>query len=233
VNEVTNLLNSAGRSMADTVKIMPIDRMNAVLVTSMQPTYMQRVRSWVERLDRGAGLADQQLFVYRVQNGRAADIARVLRQALGLAAETGPGAAAEGPAGPGAPPGPVTGLATPTQIDNLLSRPANAPGGGAPPARMPDRNAPLAGVTAAAALADGGRAPPPVRVRVTPRPGEQRLIVTGSAGLRRLRLRCARYSALAGIDRGYRRGSVVENDLRFGLQYFFKPGKFTDIFGPM
>ncbi len=84
VNEVTNLLAGAGRSMADTVKIMAIERMNAVLVTSMQPTYLQRVQAWVERLDRGDGRADQRLFVYRVQNGRAADIARVLRQALGL-----------------------------------------------------------------------------------------------------------------------------------------------------
>jgi general secretion pathway protein D len=241
VNEVTNLLTSAGRSMSETVKIMPIERMNAVLVTSMQPTYMQRVRSWVERLDRGAGLADQQLFVYRVQNGRAADIARVLRQALGIAAETGPGAAAEAPPGPGVAPGPVTGLGTPTQIDNLLSRSANAPGGGvppggAPPGRPPDRNAPLAGVGAAAALADGGRPPPPVSgVRVTPDQTNNALIVTGSAqdyapieaALRQLDIPPLQVLIEATVAE-----VSLENDLKFGLQYFFKSGKFTDIFGP-
>jgi type II secretory pathway component GspD/PulD (secretin) len=66
-NDVTNMLKSSGRSIADMVKINPIDRMNAVLVTSMQPAYLERVRGLVERFDRGAGGAEQQLFVYRVQ----------------------------------------------------------------------------------------------------------------------------------------------------------------------
>ena len=83
-NDVTNMLKSSGRSIADMVKINPIDRMNAVLVTSMQPAYLERVRGLVERFDRGAGGAEQQLFVYRVQNGRATDLARVLRRALGI-----------------------------------------------------------------------------------------------------------------------------------------------------
>ena len=234
VNEVTNLLAGAGRSMADTVKIMAIERMNAVLVTSMQPTYLQRVQAWVERLDRGDGRADQKLFVYRVQNGRAADIARVLRQALGLSAESGPGGAAEAGGPAGAPPGPVTGLATPTQIDNLLSRSANAPGGGAPPGRAPDRNEPLAGVAAAAALAGGGR-PPTTEVRVTPDQTNNALIITGSAqdyapieaALQKLDIPPLQVLIDATVAE-----VTLTNDLSYGLQYFFKSGKFTDIFGP-
>ena len=235
VNEVTNLLTAAGRSMADTVKIMPIDRMNAVLVTSLQPTYLQRVRGWVDRLDRGDGRADQQLFVYRVQNGRAADIARVLRQALGLAGEAGPGGAAEAASPAGTAPGPVTGLATPTQIDNLLSKSANAPGGGAPPGRPPDRNEPLAGVAAAAALAGGSRPPPTTDVRVTPDQTNNALIITGSAqdyapieaALQKLDIPPLQVLIEATVAE-----VTLKNQLDFGLQYFFKSGKFTDIFGP-
>jgi general secretion pathway protein D len=233
VNEVSNLLTSAGRSMADTVKIMPIERMNAVLITSMQPLYLQRVRSWVERLDRGDGRADQQLFVYRVQNGRAADIARVLRQALGLAGDAGPGGPPEAAGPAGAPPGPVTGLATPTPIDNLLSRSANAPGGGAPPGRA-DRNEPLAGVAAAAALATGGR-PPTSEIRVTPDQTNNAVIVTGSAqdyapieaALQKLDIPPLQVLIDATVAE-----VTLQNDLSYGLQYFFKSGKFTDIFGP-
>src|SRR5258708_16691953 len=133
----------------------------------MRRPLLQRVRAGLEGRARGEGRAAEKFFVYRVRKGRAADIARVLRQALGLSAESGPGGAAEAGGPAGAPPGPVTGLATPTQIDNLLSRSANAPSGGAPPGRAPDRNAPLAGVAAAAALARGGR-PPTTHVNVTP-----------------------------------------------------------------
>jgi general secretion pathway protein D len=235
VSEVTNLLAGAGRSMADTVKLMPIDRMNAVLVTALQPAYLQRVRGWVERLDRGDGRADQQLFVYRVQNGRAADIARVLRQALGLTAQSGAGGAAEAATPAGAAPGPVTGLATPTQIDNLLSKSANAPGGGAPPGRPGDRNEPLAGVAAAAALPGGSPPPPTPEVRVTPDQTNNALIITGSAqdyapieaALQKLDIPPLQVLIEATVAE-----VSLENDLKFGLQYFFKSGKLTDIFGP-
>ncbi|WP_048859753.1 secretin N-terminal domain-containing protein, partial [Acidisphaera rubrifaciens] len=83
-SDVTNMLKASGRSLPDIVKVLPIDRMNAVLVVSSQPAYLDRVRGWVQRFDRGEGGSDQQLFVYRVQNGRAADLARVLRHALGI-----------------------------------------------------------------------------------------------------------------------------------------------------
>jgi general secretion pathway protein D len=233
--EVTALLTTAGRAMADTVKIIPIERMNAVIVTSMQPTYLQRVQGWVERLDRGDGRADQRLFVYRVQNGRAADIAKVLRQALGIQAE----AATAGPAGPsvaaGPPLGPVTGLATPTQIDTLLSKSANAPSAeGASPGRPADRNEPLASVPAAAALAGGGR-PPPTDVRVTADEVNNALIVTGSAqdyapieaALRQLDITPLQVLIEATVAE-----VTLSNDLSFGLQHFFRSGKFTEIFGP-
>lgn len=231
--EVTTLLASSGRAMAGTVKILPLERMNAVIVTAMQPAYLQRVQNWVERLDRGDGRADQRLFVYRVQNGRATDIARVLRQALGLQGETGaaPGAP---PLAPGLP-APVTGLAAPTPIDNLLGRSANAPGDAGAPARTPDRNEPLASVTAAAALASGGRPPPVTEVRVTPDDVNNALIITGSAqeyapieaALQKLDIAPLQVLIEATV------AEVTLNDeLRFGLQYFFRSGNFAGIFAP-
>lgn len=101
--EVTGLIGTSGAS-AGLVKVVPIDRLNAVLVTAMQPVYLDRVRQWVDRLDRGTNAGERRLYVYRVQNGRAADLASVLRKAIGVetsnASSAGSGASL--PGGPGA-----------------------------------------------------------------------------------------------------------------------------------
>jgi general secretion pathway protein D len=100
--EVTTLLGNARGALNGLVSVSAIDRLNAVLVTAMQPSYLARVRIWVERLDRGSTGRDQQLYVYRVQNGRAADLASVLRRALGLESSTSAnpgGASASGSTG--------------------------------------------------------------------------------------------------------------------------------------
>ncbi|MGE5269921.1 MAG: type II secretion system secretin GspD [Thiohalocapsa sp.] len=236
--EVNNLLNSAGKPVADTVKVVPIDRMNGVLVTAMQPAYLQRVRGWVERLDRGDVRADQQLFVYRVQNGRAADLARVLRRALGLEAETGAGGAPPERPATAATAAPVSGAATPTQIDALLSKSANTPPSGEtarPAERAADRNEPLAGVPAAASLAGGGRVPPVTEVRVTPDEVNNALVITGSAldyapieaALQQLDITPLQVMIEATVAE-----VTLTDDLNYGLQYFFNSGKFTGIFGP-
>ena len=85
VKEVTTLLGNGRSAMGNMVSISAIERLNAVLVTAMQPAYLTRVRDWVERLDHSSTGTEQQLYVYRVQNGRASDLASVLRRALGLA----------------------------------------------------------------------------------------------------------------------------------------------------
>ena len=64
------------------LKIVPIERMNAILVVTPQPAYLDEVKKWIERLDRssdvGGGL---QFFVYHLQNTRA--------ERLGAAAAAG------------------------------------------------------------------------------------------------------------------------------------------------
>ncbi len=99
--EVTTLLGNGRGALSGLVSVSAIDRLNAVLVTAMQPSYLERVRVWVDRLDRDGTGRDQQLYVYRVQNGRAADLASVLRRALGLETTTSttPGGASASAAG--------------------------------------------------------------------------------------------------------------------------------------
>jgi general secretion pathway protein D len=62
------------------VRFIPIERLNAVLAISPQPSYLDRAETWIDRLDRGAEGAGRRIYVYHVQNGRAADLADVLGQ---------------------------------------------------------------------------------------------------------------------------------------------------------
>jgi general secretion pathway protein D len=59
------------------LRIVPIDRLNSVLVISARRSYLDRAKDWIARLD--AGQEDvPQIFVYHAENSRAADLAAVL-----------------------------------------------------------------------------------------------------------------------------------------------------------
>ena len=66
--------------LAGLVRIVPIDHLESLLVVSPRREYMDRVAQWIERLDRPPRTAGQRLFVYRVRNGRASDLAGLLEQ---------------------------------------------------------------------------------------------------------------------------------------------------------
>jgi general secretion pathway protein D len=83
--------------MAGLVRIVPIEHLNAILVVSSRPAYVDDMRGWVERFDRGRDSGAPRVFVYHVQHGRAADIAAVLSRAIGP------------PQGAAAPPEPAGG----------------------------------------------------------------------------------------------------------------------------
>ena len=60
------------------LRLVPIDRLSALLVITAQPDYLDRAARWIERLDREGEGEGEQVFVYAVQNGRASDLASVL-----------------------------------------------------------------------------------------------------------------------------------------------------------
>ncbi len=65
--------------LAGAVRIIPIERLNALLVVTPQAKFLEQARTWVERLDRpGAGGGGQRLYVYQVQNGKAEQLAGLL-----------------------------------------------------------------------------------------------------------------------------------------------------------
>ncbi|RMD62073.1 MAG: type II secretion system protein GspD [Alphaproteobacteria bacterium] len=81
VKDLETVFLQEGKSpLAGLVRFVPIERLNAVLVISPQPAYIDKAESWIERLDRGGEGAGRRIFVYHVQNGRASDLAEVLNK---------------------------------------------------------------------------------------------------------------------------------------------------------
>ena len=78
--------------LAGVVRVIPIERLNAFLVITPQPKYLDQAKVWIERMDRvGGSTSGQRLFVYQVQNGKAESLANLLSQAYSAT----PGAGAQ------------------------------------------------------------------------------------------------------------------------------------------
>lgn len=72
------------------VKFQPIARLNAILVLAPRTQTIDKVAQWVSRLDR-SGADDNNFYVYRVENGRAKDLAQLLTSAFSGSTSTGRG----------------------------------------------------------------------------------------------------------------------------------------------
>jgi general secretion pathway protein D len=112
--------------LAGAVRVVPIERLNALLVVTPQAKYLEQARTWVERLDRpGAGGGGQRLYVYPVQNGKAENLAILLNDAFsrkGVQVKT----TASATLAPGAQPAEIKSAA-PVPADNRETRlPASA-----------------------------------------------------------------------------------------------------------
>jgi general secretion pathway protein D len=102
------------------LRIVPIERMNALLVISPNPEYIEQAKKWIERLDAGTG-EGVRFFVYNLQNQRAEHVAPLLQQAF-TGQVTQPSAPSAPTVAPGTPAGsiisPPTFQAQPTLTPN-------------------------------------------------------------------------------------------------------------------
>ena len=65
--------------LAGVVRVIPIERMNALLIVTTQPRYLEMAKTWVERLDQaGATSGGSRFFVYQVRNGKAENLAQLV-----------------------------------------------------------------------------------------------------------------------------------------------------------
>ena len=106
VPELEKLINAPDAPTRGLVRLIAMERLNGILAVSAQRQYLDDVRRWIEVLDREGESAEPRVFVYRVQNGRARDLARTLNRAMGGGGDEGgdasddPFAAQEGPSKP-------------------------------------------------------------------------------------------------------------------------------------
>lgn len=79
-----------GSPLFGAVRVMPVDRINAVLVVTPRAAYLDEIRYWIEQFDRpNMNSAEPQLFVYKVQNGSADHLAALLNGIYGGTAAGG------------------------------------------------------------------------------------------------------------------------------------------------
>lgn len=79
-----------GSPLFGAVRVMPLERLNAVLVVTPRSAYLDEIRYWIEQFDRpNMNSAEPQLFVYKVQNGSADHLAALLNGIYGGTTEAG------------------------------------------------------------------------------------------------------------------------------------------------
>ena len=83
--------------MSGIVKLMPVARLNAILVIAHRPDHINQVRSIIEDFDWGMeGGGGRRLFVYELENGKAENIARSLQEIYAYDDLSGYGPAQDG-----------------------------------------------------------------------------------------------------------------------------------------
>jgi general secretion pathway protein D len=83
VAELDKVMGPPDKSpLAGILRIIPIERMNALLVVTPQPAYLEEAKKWIDRLDKGDVGGGVRFYVYQVQNSRAERIGPLLQQAF-------------------------------------------------------------------------------------------------------------------------------------------------------
>ena len=83
VDDLKNIVGDTG-PLAGIVRLIPIERLNAVMVVSHQPRYIAETKKLIQQFDLGIDKAPgRRLYVYRLQNGKAENIAEILQRIFG------------------------------------------------------------------------------------------------------------------------------------------------------
>ena len=84
-NELKDVFADPRSPLNGIVRLVPISRLNALLVVTPQSRYLADVQQWIQRLDLGGASPGRRIYVYDVQNAKAGDLARSLSRILGIA----------------------------------------------------------------------------------------------------------------------------------------------------
>ncbi|MCH8001894.1 MAG: type II secretion system secretin GspD [Proteobacteria bacterium] len=214
------------------VRFVPIERLNAVLVISSQPAYLERAETWIDRLDRGAEGTGRRIFVYHVQNSRAADLAEVLTRIFETEISERRRAAPE--LAPGLSP---VSIAPSEPAPRRAQAAADQGQAGAPQAGAPQSGVPPTPVeTVSAARPAGGRRNDLGSIATIQESGNIRIIADEKNNALVILATSAEYRM---IEATLKRLDItplqvlievtiaevtLDDDLKYGLQWFFEQG---------
>jgi general secretion pathway protein D len=121
------------------ITFTPVTRINSLLVVSSIPNIFEKVEAWLKQLDQTpASDAKLGVFVYYVQNGKAKDLAEVLKQVFTATkpktttASTAPTTGATPSTAPATPPGQRGARPTPPAAPGAPGAPTASEEGGVP-----------------------------------------------------------------------------------------------------
>jgi general secretion pathway protein D len=124
MGELDKALGAGDKSpLAGLLRIIPIERMNALLVVTPQPAYLDEAKKWIERLDKGGEGSGVRFYVYQVQNSRAERIGPLLQQAFSGRAQA-PAPAGPPSLAPGTPAGTI--VSPPSYQSQATTQPSSA-----------------------------------------------------------------------------------------------------------
>jgi general secretion pathway protein D len=221
--ELDAMLNAPGSPAAQVVRLLNIERLNAVLAITSEPRYLRDIKKWVGVLDRMGGENGKRLFVYRVQNGRASDLAKSLGIAFGASNAQNPPTAPGTQAAQRRAPGTVTPTLPASMVPQSYGNNANGD----------DNNSDItqpggeANVVSAQTLSIAGSESP---VTISSDETNNAILVYATA-----RQYAVIQDALGKLDilplQVLLEASIVEvtlnDDLRYGVQWFFQSGSST------
>ncbi len=205
--ELEKLINAPDSPTHGLVKIIAMERLNGILAISRQPQYLDDVRRWIEVLDRAGEGSEPRIFVYRVQNGRARDLAKTLNQAYTGGSGAGDNIAADP-------------FADTTHNNAPIRDSAN------PPAQTPLSGAPKSG--AAGTPAEATAAAPSDQARISADETNNAVIIYGTpkqyavaeSALRQLDIPPLQVLIEAAITE-----VSLTDDLRYGVQWNYVTGQ--------
>jgi general secretion pathway protein D len=209
------------------LRIIPLERMNSLIVITPRAAYLDEIRVWIERLDRpgGGSDVDPRLFIYQVQNGSATHLANVLNGLFGTGSVQGAGGDS------GVAPGlrAAAGATSPTSR-TIGATPQSAPLGGT---RAGAAAGFAAGLAAGAVAQSGTRAAGTTGVTATSLPTGVRIIgddlnnavLIFATPLEFVRIEEALKRLDAPATQVIIEATIVEvslvDDLQYGLQWYF------------
>ncbi len=207
------------------MRIVPVERMNALLVVTPNPALIERVREWIEKLDAGTGGEGVRFYVYHLQNSRAERVGPLLQQAFtGRAAPQAPAQA------PTLAPGTPAGQIVSPPAFQAQATPLQAPPSTVVVNQPPQPGAAAAAVLAAAAAgAQGAQAAQGVvrNIQVVPDKDNNTLLIVATP---------AEYavieSALRKLDVAARQVMIemviaevsLTDNFQFGVEWYFRNG---------